>query len=224
MNEAYGTLPPKYAESLLYVDLVDVLSAYRKFSRLSSLSRILGVRESSLSKYVNGRLRPRPNRCLSLVRSLTSVDLVRGAVMEYLRDGGIVELLTDVHFTKLIALAILGKIVEVFRGSRVETIITSSEALLIASHVSHRLKSPLLNIHVARGTSRMRNLGNTAVILVMADEEVVRQLARVKAESRRTDVKYIFAMIYSAEAEQLASTFPNAVVDCLIMMPQEPTR
>lgn len=216
MSEVYSMLSRRYAESLLYVDLVDVLSAYRRFFKLSSLSQILGVHEAHLSKYANGRLRPRAGRCLHLVRLLTDMNLVRRVVVEYLRSGSLVDLLSDVAFTKLVALAILERLVEVFHGSRVETVITSSETMLIASHISHRLKSSLLNIHVARGSSRVRNLGNSAVVLVMVDEDVVELLRRAKAESRNVNVRYVFSVLYSDEVRQLRSLFPGAVIDCMI--------
>ncbi|MEM2208415.1 MAG: hypothetical protein QXG17_06980 [Sulfolobales archaeon] len=216
MSKTYSLLPHKYAESLLYVDLVDLLSVYRRFSKLTSLSQILGVRETSLSKYANGRIRPKTSKSISLVKILTDAKLVREVVMEYLRNESLVDLLMDTSFTKLIALSILEKIVSVFHGSRVETILTSSEAVLIASHVAHRLKSSLLNIHVMRSGSRLKNIGNSIMILIMADEEIIKELTRVKAESRKVDVKYIFLMIYSNEVGRLTSLFPNATVDCLI--------
>lgn len=219
MSETYSILPRRYAESLLYVDLVDILSVYRKFSKLTSLSQTLGVRETSLSKYANGRLRPRVSKCVSLMKILTDVDLVRRATMEYLRNESLVDLLANVSFTKLIALSILERIVRVFHGSRVETVLATSEAMLIASHISHRLKSPLLNIHVLRSSSRVRNLGNSAVILVMADDDIVRELARAKAESKKVNIRYIFSMIYSDDVEKLVSLFPNAVVEHLIGTP-----
>ncbi len=216
MSEIYSMLSRRYAESLLYVDLVDALSAYRKFFRLSSLSRILGVPDAHLSKYANGRLRPRVGRCLRLVKLLTDMNLVRRAVVEYLKSESLVDLLMDVAFTKLVALSILERLVEVFHGSRVETVITSSETMLIASHISHRLKSSLLNIHVMRGGSRTRNLGNSAVVLVMVDEDAIETLARAKAESRNANVRYAFSVLYSDEVRRLRSLFPGAVIDCLV--------
>ncbi|MEM0284671.1 MAG: hypothetical protein QW290_03095 [Sulfolobales archaeon] len=219
MNKTYSLLPHKYAESLLYVDLVDLLSVYRRFTKLTSLSQILGIRETSLSKYANGRIRPRTSKSISLIKTLTDAKLVREAVMEYLRNESLVDLLMDASFTKLIALSILEKVVSIFHGSRVETILTSSEAVLIASHVAHRLKSALLNIHVMRGSSKLKNIGNSVIILVMADEEIVKELAKVRAENRKVDVKYVFLMIYSNDVERLTSLFPNATVDCLIGSP-----
>lgn len=220
MSETYSILPRKYAESLLYVDLVDILSVYRKFSKLTALSQTLGIRETSLSKYANGRLRPRVSKCASLIKVLTDIDLVRRVTMEYLRSESLVDLLANVTFTKLIALSILEKVVRVFHGSRVETILTSSEAVLIASHISHRLKSSLLNMHVLRSSSKVRSLGNSAVILVMVDEEIVKELARAKAESKKINIRYIFSMIYSEDVGRLVSLFPNAVVDYLIGVPE----
>ncbi|MEM1622658.1 MAG: hypothetical protein QW780_04380 [Sulfolobales archaeon] len=219
MSKTYSLLPRKYAESLLYVDLVDLLSVYRRFTKLTSLSQILGIRETSLSKYANGRIRPKASKSVSLIKTLTDVRLVRKVVMEYLRNESLVDLLMDSSFTKLIALLILEKVVSIFHGSRVETILTSSEAVLIASHVAHRLKSSLLNIHVMRSSSRLRNIGNSVMVLVMADDEIVKELARVKAESRKVDIKYVFSMIYSSEIARLISLFPNAIVDCLIGSP-----
>lgn len=219
VSETYSMLPRKYAESLLYVDLVDLLSVYRRFSKLTSLSQVLGVRETSLSKYANGKLRPRVSKCLSLVKTLTDMNLVRRIAMEYLRSESLIDLLADASFTKLIALSILDRVVRVFHGSRVETVLTSSEAVLIASHVSHRLKSSLLNIHVMRSSSKIRSLGNSAVILVMADEEIVEELERARAESKKTNIKYVFSMIYSKEAERLTSIFPNITIDYLIGVP-----
>lgn len=216
MSKTYSMLPRRYAESLLYVDLVDVLAAYRKFSKLTYLSQVLGVSETSLSKYANGKLRPRVDKCLTLIRTLTDINFVRKAVMEYLKNESLIDLLTDMSFTKLIALSILEKVASVFYGSRVETILASSEAILIASHVSHRLKSSLLNIHVVRGSSKIKNLGNSAVILVMVDEELIKELAKAKAESRKTNVRYVFSVVHSNDVDRLASVFPNAIVDCLI--------
>jgi len=212
----YSTLPHKYAESLAYVDLVDVLVAYKKYSKLTYLSSILGVRESSLSRYVNGRLRPRISRSLSLIKVLTELELVRNLTLSRLSEDSIVEVLSDTAFTKLIALTILRRLAELLHGSRLETVLASSEALLIASHIAHRLRSNLLNIHAVRGTRRVRNLGNTAVILVLVDYEVERFLAKVKSESGRTDIRYIFSLVYSKEVDNLASMFPNAVVEFLV--------
>jgi len=212
----YSTLPHKYAESLAYVDLVDILLAYKKFSKLTYLSNILGIRESSLSRYINGRLRPRMNRSLGLIKALTELGLVRSLILSRLREDGVVEVLSDTAFTKLIALTILRRLTELLQGSRLETVLASSEALLIASHISHRLRSNLLNIHAIRGTRRVRNLGNTAVILVLVDYEVERFLARVKSEGGRTDIRYVFSLVYSKEVDDLASMFPNAVVEYLI--------
>ncbi|MCX8184382.1 MAG: hypothetical protein RMI56_05855 [Sulfolobales archaeon] len=219
MSENYNILPRRYAESLLYVDLVDIMSAYRKFSKLVFLSQVLGIREASLSKYANGRIRPRTERCLSLVKVLTDSNLVKKAVAEYLKNESLVDLLTDVHFTKLIALSVLEKIINVFHGSRVEAILTSSEAILVASHLSHRLKSSLLNLHTVRGSARIKNLGNCAAVLVMVDEEIVRELSRVKTEGRRTNIRYIFSIVHTRELALLSSIFPNAVVDYLIKTP-----
>jgi hypothetical protein len=216
LSEAYSTLPTKYAESLLYIDLVDILTAYRRTSRLSTIGNIVGVRDTSLSKYVNGRLRPRSSKSLAMIKVLTDMNLVKRVVSEYLRDGSLVELLTDVPFTKLIALSILGRLVKIFHGSRVETVVAPSEALLIASHISHRLKSTLINLHTIRSSSKIRNLGNTVVILVLTDDEIVEQMAKVRAEGRKTAVRYVFSVIYSKEVDTLASIFPYATVEYLI--------
>jgi len=198
------------------VDLVDILLAYKKYSKLTYLSSILGVRESSLSRYINGRLRPRMNRSLGLIKVLTELGLVRNLVLSRLREDNVIEVLSDTAFTKLIALTILRRLAELLQGSRLETVLASSEALLIASHISHRLRSNLLNIHAIRGTRRVRNLGNTAVILVLVDYEIERFLAKVKSEGGRTDIRYIFSLIYSKEVDELANMFPSAVVDYLV--------
>lgn len=198
------------------MDLVDILLAYKKYSKLTYLSSILGVRESSLSRYINGRLRPRMNRSLGLIKVLTELGLVRNLVLSRLREDNVIEVLSDTAFTKLIALTILRRLAELLQGSRLETVLASSEALLIASHISHRLRSNLLNIHAIRGTRRVRNLGNTAVILVLVDYEIERFLAKVKSEGGRTDIRYIFSLIYSKEVDELANMFPSAVVDYLV--------
>jgi len=216
LSEVYSTLPPKYVESLVYIDLVDILTAYRRVSRLSTIGNIIGVRDTSLSKYINGKLRPRSARSLAMIKTLIDMNLVKNAVSEYLRDRSLIELLTDIPFTKLIALSIMERLVKLFHGSRVETVIASSEALLIASHISHRLRSSLINLHTVRGSSKVRNLGNTAVILVIADDEIIKQLVKVKTEGRRTTVKYIFLVIYSKEVDILASIFPNTTVEYLV--------
>jgi len=216
LSSIYGTLPHKYAESLAYVDLVDILTAYKKYSKLTYLSSILGIRESSLSRYINGRLRPRMSRSLSLIKALTEVELVRSLVLNRLREDSIVEVLSDSTFTKLIALTILRRLTEVLQGSRLESVLASSEALLIASHISHRLRSNLLNMHAVRSSRRLKNLGNTAVILVLVDYEIERFLARVKSEGGRTDIRYVFSLVYSKEVSDLASMFPRAVVDYLV--------
>ncbi|MCS7100041.1 MAG: hypothetical protein RMH84_05155 [Sulfolobales archaeon] len=216
MSENYSMFPRMYSESLLYVDLVDIVSAYRKFFKLIYLSKILGIREAPLSKYASGKIKPRASKSLSMVRALTSIDLVKKAVTEYIKNESLLDLLTDVYFTKLIALSILERIISVFHGSRVEAVLASSEAILIASHLSHRLKSPLLNLHAVRGTARLKNLGNSIIILVMADNEIVKELSRIKMEGRRTDIRYIFSLIYTKELTTLSSIFPNAVVDHLV--------
>lgn len=219
MSEAYSTLPPKYVESLLYIDLVDILTAYRRVSRLTTIGNIIGVRDTSLSKYINGKLRPRSTKSLAMIKTLIDMNLVKKVVSEYLHDGSLVELLTDVPLTKLIALSVLDRLVRLFHGSRVETVIASSEALLIASHISHRLKSSLINLHTIRGSSKIRNLGNTAVILVIADDEIIEQLVKIKMEGKKTIIRYIFSIIYSKEMNVLASIFPSATVEYLIGTP-----
>ncbi len=216
MSEIYGMLPRRYAESLLYVDLVDILSAYRRFFKLSSLSQVLGVPDSHLSRYANGRLRPRIDRCLHFVKLLTDMNLVKRIVMGYLRSGNLLDLLIDATFTKLVALSALGKLVGVFHGSRVETVITSSETVLIASHISHRLKSSLLDIRLMKSGSKIRKLGNSVVILVMVDDDAIELLSRAKTESRNANVRYILSILCSDEIGQLKSMFPDAAVDCLV--------
>ncbi len=123
-------------------DSVDLLNAVRGFYTLRELSRILGIKESMLSRYSSGQISPSYERAKLILEKLLSREFLRDFMKRGLEKEGwcLSRLLVRPDFLKLMSLYMYFEILDLIAGSRLDVVITfTDESSLLASLLSTRL-------------------------------------------------------------------------------------